>query len=149
MYTEEDYLKEVFSIIVRQVLKNLIRSKFKQEENCEENSKEKYYIHEIDEIHKILEYHLLVNQVMIQLEMPIKNSQLEDTLGSIIKNKDDNNFESIDFSNEVNCLTCVYTIFRFYAREYDLYNIRDRYIKFGKNLVESKVILKKKNMIML
>jgi hypothetical protein len=152
MIRENEYLQEIFSIIVRQVLKNLIRSKFKQERTCKDNSEEDYFIRKINDTCKALNkrctYKHLQKVMTTQLEIPIYNSELEHTLRSIIRYEKDNNFESIDFSKEVNCLTCVFTIFEFYEREYNIDNIRDRDIKFKKNEVESTVILEKKNMML-
>jgi hypothetical protein len=84
MFKENHFLEEIFNIIVRQVLKNLIRSKFMQEEYSGDNSDE-YFIQEIDNLDKVIEFKATVKKIMTtQLNIPIKNSQLEDTLDSII-----------------------------------------------------------------
>ena len=54
----------------------------------------------------------------------------------------------IDFSDELNCLICIYNIFEFYDKESDFYTIRDGCTKLVKEKMESVKILEKKNTIL-
>ena len=50
----------------------------------------------------------------------------------------------IDFSDELNCLICIYNILRGYQNEYDIDNILSETITFQKNKMESIKILERK-----
>ena len=137
MFEENKYLGEIFGEIVKKVVENLIKTKENAFEEQDFGSLDSSALHKLREI------------IKEHFETKIGYSPLANRLSTIIRDNDLNNLgDDIDFSNEINCLTCVHYIFKFFISEHDFYNFRDGCLTFDKDKKDSMLILEKKNAIL-
>ncbi len=132
------YLNNIFEEILKKVIKNLIKT-FKKENVDIENNLNDLSLTESLEIWGI---EILVENLF---EVDIAFSPLAEKLNLMTHDGNLTNLgHDIHFTNDIDCLTCVIKIFRFYAHEHDMYITRDGCCIFDKNKKDSKMILEKK-----
>ena len=139
-------LAEVFSQILRTVVKNQIISKLKQNDigiSNYENLFQKATRLKVGDLGDLLGFKYTVECIFGDIEL----CQSAKSLRCIIFDEDLNNLENgLDFSNEINCLIYVYNIFRFFESELTA-GIYDG-MKFDKNEKKSILIVRKMNLIL-
>jgi hypothetical protein len=157
MFKENQYLSEIFNLIVRRVVKNLIITKFSGDRICEPSKYDHEYVVKKSYIQKLgvqknnlyefrstLNYFFKIDTSYCPLAFSIKN--LIEDKNKILSETD------IDFTDELNCLICVYNIFELFETEYNglnrIYYDMINNLTFNKDKRESFTILEKKNIIL-
>jgi hypothetical protein len=141
LFRENEYLQNVFGEIVKEVVENLIKTKIKDQIKTGDEK-------DFGDIDLTSGLWSLNRKVKDLFRVNMNNSPLANKLKLILQdsNLSDLGYD-IDFSDEINCLTCIYNIFEFYEYEHDAYNIIDGCLTFDKKKIESMMILEKKNII--
>ena len=138
MVRENRYLGAVFGEIVKKVIEHLIRTKLKQNKDVEED------------FESLSDGGLWTLRELVKdlFGVKIGCSDLSNKLSIIIRSRNNDLEHDIDFTDEINCLTCVHYIFSFFKNEYDCFTYRDGSCTFNKDKRESMWILEKKNLIL-
>ena len=145
MLIEKKYLRVIFGKIIRESIKNIIK---KQNSTCSNSILDEYFLDKGAD-KKFLELSDLRNIVQDFFGVDIENCPINSIVWSIFYDTDVISLgNQIDFSDEINCLSCIYNIFRLFEIESSWYNIRDSNLAFDKNIVQSALIIRKKNMIL-